>query len=60
MDLTARAMLRWFNVSTPATFSEDEAIALLHYSDAQEAPCLARLALLEAMWVHLFGTKGKP
>jgi hypothetical protein len=53
MELTARALLRWFDVDIATDLDEDHAIELLHYADLQEQPSLARLALLRFMWRRL-------
>jgi hypothetical protein len=50
MELTARSVLRFFEVDIATDWSEDQAIELMHYADLQEQPSLARLALLRFMW----------
>jgi hypothetical protein len=51
--MTATSLLRFFEVDIPSNFSESESNAMLEYADAQEAPSLARLALLRQMWRKL-------
>jgi hypothetical protein len=58
--MTATALLRFFEVDIPSNFSESESNAMLEYADAQEAPSLARLAVLRFMWRRMGVIRRQP